>query len=562
MLRTLSIRDVVLIDRLDLTFDSGLSVLTGETGAGKSILLDALGLALGARAEARLVRHGAKQASVTAAFELNGHAAVSDFLEENGLTTDEGLILRRSLTADGRSRAFINDAPVSVALLKGLGEILVEIHGQFETQSLLNPSTHRTLLDAFGGLEGTAAKTAGAYHAWADAMRAREAAEAAALKARQDEDYLRHAFDELDQINPTRDEEEALSRSRALMMHGEKLIEALDKARSELTKGAGVEAALQSAIKRLTRVAEKADGRLDDAISALDRAAEAAADGKAYISQAAQATDLDPAGLEAVEERLFALRALSRKHNVSVDGLAALKDDFARQIAAIDDGGAALKRLAEAEAKARETFVVEAAALSAARAKAAKRLDKAVAGELPPLKLEKARIRTRLDALADDAWGPLGCERVFFEASTNPGQPFGPLNRIASGGELARFMLALKAVLAEADPISTIIFDEVDSGIGGAVAAAVGERLAGLAQGENGAQVLVITHSPQVAARGQHHWQVAKSGAEKDTASVKTTVDVLDANARTEEIARMLAGATITDEARAAAVSLLGGDQP
>ncbi|HEB79725.1 MAG TPA: DNA repair protein RecN [Rhodospirillales bacterium] len=560
MLRTLAISDVILIDRLDLTFHSGLCVLTGETGAGKSILLGALGLALGMRAEARMVRHGAGRAIVTAAFEpheSHDQAAVNRVLEQNGLgPCDDGLILRRVLSADGRSRAFINDVPVSVGLLKSVGEILVEIHGQFESQSLLNPATHRALLDAFGGLDDKKAAVAGAYQAWEKTRLTRTQAEDAAAKAGRDEDYLRHSLGELAAIDPHADEEEKLARDRTLMMHGEKLLAAMENARSELMKGGGVEGALQSALRLLTRAAVMAEGRLDEAIAAFDAAAAAAADGMAQLERAAQASGLDPAGLEAVEERLFALRALGRKHGVAVDGLAELKESIELQLTAIDGGEDALIRLKAEEAAARQAYVTAAATLTRAREKAALRLEKAVAAELPPLKLEKARIRPRLDAIGEEHWGADGREKIIFEATTNPGQPFGPLNRIASGGELARFMLALKAVLAEADPVPTLVFDEVDSGIGGAAAAAVGSRLARLAAG---AQVLVITHSPQVAALGDHHWQVAKvaSGGEAD--KVLTTVDILDAAARTEEIARMLAGARITDEARAAAASLLGG---
>ncbi len=560
MLRTLSISDVVLIDRLDLTFHSGLCVLTGETGAGKSILLGALGLALGMRAEARMVRHGAERAIVTAVFEPHDPAAVNRVLEQNGLgSCDDGLIVRRTLGADGRSRAFINDTPVSIGMLKSVGEILVEIHGQFESQSLLNPATHRALLDAFGDLDDERTAVAGAYRAWKNARLVRMEAEDAAEKARRDEDYLRHAYHELAAIDPRPQEEEELARGRTLMMHGEKLLEAMEKARSELKKGSGVEGALQSALRPLTRAAAKAEGRLDEAIAAFDAAAAAAAEGMAHLERAAQATDLDPAGLEAVEERLFALRALARKHNVAVDDLAELKKSIELQLAAIDGGEDALVRMKAEEAAARKAYVAAAGALTKAREKTGLRLEKAVAAELPPLKLEKAHIRPRLDAVSEEHWGAEGREKIVFEAATNPGQPFGPLNKIASGGELARFMLALKAVLAEADPVPTLVFDEVDSGIGGAAAAAVGSRLARLAAG---VQVLVITHSPQVAALGRHHWQVAKvtkSDSDGKAGKVLTTVDVLDAAARTEEIARMLAGSKITDEARAAAASLLDG---
>jgi len=541
----------VLIERLELAFGAGLGVLTGETGAGKSILLDALGLALGVRADARLVRHGAGQAAVTATFNVDGNAEVAALLDEHGLEAEDGLLmLRRVLGPDGRSRAFVNDQPVGVALLKSLGEALVEIHGQFESRRLLSPANHRGLLDQFGGLLKPAAKTAAAWDVWRVAAAAHATALGEMAAAARDEEYLRHAVGELDAIAPEPGEEQDLSERRALMMHGEKLQDAMGKALQDLSEGDGAEARMRKALRRLQAVAEVAEGRLGLTIEALERAAIEATEAHALLEAALGSLDMDPKSLEDVEERLFALRGLARKHNVRVDDLAALLAEMQAGLAAAEDGGAHLAELAKAEAAARESYIKAAKALSAARAKAAGRLDKAVAVELAPLKLEKASFSTAVEALGEDNWGKNGIDGVAFQVAINPGAPPGPLNKIASGGELARLMLALKAVLAERDRIATIIFDEVDSGVGGAVAAAVGERLAGLAES---AQVLVVTHSPQVASVGAHHWRVSKSGGD----AVATSVDALGGDERKEEIARMLAGASVTDEARAAADSLL-----
>jgi len=557
MLTTLSIRDVVLIGRLDLSFDGGLSVLTGETGAGKSILLDALGLALGARADARLVRHGADGAAVTAAFRLDAGDAVLARLREHGIDVADGdLVLRRVLGRDGRSKAFINDQPVSVQLLKSTGDDLVEVHGQFESQRLLSEGQHRGLLDAFGGLANDVQGTAAAHAAWRDAREARAEAEAAHEAARRDEDYLRHALDELRALDPRPGEEGELAATRAFMQHAEQVVEAMNGAAALMGDDDGAVAKLRGALRHLERAADKAGGRLDAAVAGLSRALAETQEAEALMESAAAGLDADPEKLEKAEERLFALRRLARKHDTDVDGLTAVADGMARRLDGIEDGGAGLKELARAEAAARAAFETAATDLSRARKKAAARLDKAVARELKPLKLDKARFATAIDDLAEDAWGPDGRDRVAFQVATNPGAPAGPLAKIASGGELARFTLALKAVLAEADPVPTLVFDEVDAGVGGAVADAVGERLDRLAaQG----QVLVVTHSPQVAARGRHHWLVSKSDVDP---GVETTVDALSAAARKEEIARMLAGARITEEARAAADSLLEGARP
>ena len=556
MLRALSIRDVVLMEKLDIDFHSGLCVLTGETGAGKSILLDSLGLALGMRADSTLVRHGAKQASVAAEFEVDADHPARRVLAEHGLDDfDDTLILRRILGADGRSRAFVNDRPVSVSLLRQAGETLVEIHGQFESQKLLSPAAHRALLDSYGGLAADAERTAQAYRAWRAAAEARAVAEEARQSAHRDEEFLKYAVDEFEALDPQPGEDTALAQERAVLMHGEKLIEALNDAAAELASGQGVEAALRSAARHLEKAAAKAEGRLDGIIAAFDRAALEVTEAAAGLDRLSGAIDLDPRHLESVEERLFALRALARKHGVEADNLPATGERLRARLAALTDGGAAVERLRREEAAARDAFIGAAGDLSARRREAAARLDEAVARELGPLKLGKALFVTRVTPLGEGDWSERGADRVVFEAATNPGSPPGPLNRIASGGELARFALALKVVLAGADPVPTIIFDEVDSGVGGAVAAAVGERLARLAED---VQVVGVTHSPQVAARGLHHWRVSKTDAGP---GVRTTVDVLSEVSRKEEIARMLAGARVTDEARAAADSLLQGHE-
>lgn len=554
MLRNLSIRNVVLIGRLDLTFQTGLCVLTGETGAGKSILMDALGLALGARAEQRLIRHGADQATVSADFHVPAGHETLDVLAEAGLEpAADGIILRRVLESDGRSRAFINDQPVSVSLLKRVGQSLVEIHGQFENQRLLDVGTHRGLLDSFGNHKALSGKTAQTWGRWSAATQAVAEAEAVLARARADEDFLRHAVKEITALDPKLDEEDHLAEQRALMMHGEKIIEALNEAATNISRRRGVEGNLRSALRSVERVAARAEGRLDGVIAALDKAAEETAVAVALLTQAAEAVDLDPHHLEAVEERLFALKALARKHGADVASLPALAEKMSAELQAVDDGGVELARMKAEETAARAAFVEAANRLSKARRAAAGRLDTAIAAELKPLKLGKAVFSTTLDPLDEKDWGEHGRDRIVFQVATNPGQPLGPLGRIASGGELARFMLAIKAVLAAADPVPTIVFDEVDSGIGGAVSAAVGERLARLA---GDVQVLVVTHSPQVAAVGAYHLRVSKSEADS---GVQTTVDAITDATRTEEIARMLAGARITDEARAAAKSLLEG---
>ena len=560
MLLGLSIRDIVLVDRLDLAFHPGLCVLTGETGAGKSILLDALGLALGARADASLVRHGSGQGSVAAEFAIAADHGARALLADHGLAADEGLVLRRVVGADGRSRAFVNDQPVSVGLLRRVGETLVEIHGQSQEQGLFNPAMHREILDAFAGTEGAVAEVRAAHGRVRDAAEAVAAAAARLAAAQADEAYLRHALEELDELDPHEGEEARLAAERTALMHGEKLAEAVREAAAALDRQGGVEAGLRAAQRALDRVERYAAGRFDEAATALDRAAVEAAEAVAALAAAERDLEPDPGYLERIEERLFALRAAARKHRVQVDDLPALRDDMAARLEAIEDGGAELARLEKAADEARADYGERAARLSAARRDAARALDAAVASELEPLKLGGAVFRTVVETVGDGDGGPDGIDRVSFRLSTVPGHPPGPLTRIASGGELSRFMLALKVALMRTRSTPTLIFDEVDRGVGGATANAVGERLARLA---GTVQVVVVTHSPQVAARGDHHWRISKEGAGNGSGgSVVSRVIELDTQGRREEIARMLAGAEVTEEARAAAASLITGRGP
>ncbi|MBO6521307.1 MAG: DNA repair protein RecN [Rhodospirillales bacterium] len=554
MLTRLSIRNVVLIDKLDLEFAPGLAVLTGETGAGKSIVLDALGLALGYRAEARLLRKGADQASVSAVFDVPANHPLRTELEEGGIdASDDVLILRRVLGQDGRTKSFVNDQPVSVGLLKRVGEYLVEIHGQFETQRLLDPAGHRALLDAYGGYDDLLSDVARAYASFRDMQASLSAAEEAARLARENEDFLRHAVAELEKIAPVAGEETALSEQRRMLQHGEQISDAITHAAEAIGGDGGAEETLARALAEIERVAEKAGGLLDDTLGALQRAVSEAADAGGFLERAQADLDIDPKALEEAEERLFALRALARKHGCEVDALAGVQAKLAADLADVDAGGETVKRLTAELAKARKGYEDAAAKLTAARTKAAKTLDAAMAEELAPLKLGQARFETGVTPAGEDKWSAHGVDRVAFSVATNPGSEPGPLNKIASGGELARFMLALKVVLAEADPVPVLVFDEVDAGIGGAVAAAVGERLQRLG---TAAQIFVVTHSPQVAAKGSRHLYVRK-GAEGD--GMRTEVVPLDGEDRREEIARMLSGETVTSEARAAADSLLKG---
>jgi DNA repair protein RecN (Recombination protein N) len=552
MLIGLAIRDVVLIDRLDLSFAAGLSVLTGETGAGKSILLDSLGLALGERADAGLLRPGAEQASVTAEFELPASHPANALLAEQGLAVEPALILRRQLGRDGRSRAFVNDEPVSVGLLKRLGETLVEIASQASQTGLMDSATHRDLLDSFGALGPAVRQAAADWQAWQGAKAAREAAEARLAAARRDEEFLRHAVAELEALRPEAGEEAQLASERGLLMNREKLGEALSGALAAISGEGSADERLAQAQRRLDRIADKAGDALQPVMAALDRAASELAEAVHALQSVAAALDADPSRLEKVEERLFALRELARKHGRSVEDLPGLLAEMRVQIEALDDQSGGLAQLGRREADAAAAFHKSAEALSRARTEVARKLDRRVNAELAPLKLDKASFRTRLEALPEAQWGLSGMERVHFEIATVPGAEPGPLGKIASGGELSRLMLALRVVLAGSDPVSTLIFDEVDAGVGGATAAAVGARLKRLA---GDLQVVVVTHSPQVAALGSHHWRVHKSLGKTS----RTEVEALDERGRREEIARMLSGAKVTDEARAAADRLMAG---
>jgi len=550
MLTALSIRDVVLIEALDLDFGGGLGVLTGETGAGKSILLDALGLALGARGDSGLVRHGTTQAVVTASFDLPQDHAIGNLMAENGLDFDpsEPLIIRRLVKADGGSRAFVNDQPASAALLRELGTHLVEIHGQHDDRGLLNPRGHRALLDAFGKLDSGA--VAIAHRSWREAGNLLAVARAEQDVAERDREWLEHAVAELRALAAEEGEEERLAERRASMQRGEKIAGDLQNIAELLEGSDGGLSQLRQAARILERVAGDHEA-LAEALAAIDRAITEGALAQEQVDAAAEALAFDPAALEADEARLFELRGVARKHRVQPDELPALAEDLSARLARVESGGAGIAKLELAAEEAHRIYREAARALSTARSEAASRLDLAVATELKPLKLDAARFRTVVEPLGEEQWSAAGMDRVEFEVSTNPGAPFAPLIKIASGGELSRFILALKVALAEEGGARTLIFDEIDRGVGGAVASAIGERLARLA---DATQVLVVTHSPQVAARGAHHLLIAKS---HDGIVTRTGVRPLDAAERREEIARMLSGAQITDEARAQAERLL-----
>jgi DNA repair protein RecN (Recombination protein N) len=563
MLIGLWIRDVVLIEALDLSIGPGLTVLTGETGAGKSIILDALGLAVGARAEAGLVRRGAAQAAASAVFAPAPTHRVWDLLEERGLSyaRDEDLVLRRTLSADGRSRAFVNDQATGVAVLKEVGEALLEVHGQHETVGLLDARTHRPMLDAFGSLEAQGRAVAERWRDWREARGAADALRAEVARAAAETEDLTLRLAELDRLDPREGEETELAEERAILGASEKALADISGARELFD---GLSARVAGAVRALSRAHERAllagaaeagtaVRRLTEASAALDRMLIEAGEAEAAVEAAAEAFDFEPDRLEKAEERLFDLRGLARKLHVSVEELPTLRARFAERLRAVESSEDALKAAEAAVAAAREAYLAEAGRLSAARAAAGERLAGAVMGELAPLKLDKARFRVAVAALAEDKAGPTGLDRVAFEIATNPGAPFGDLGAIASGGELARFALALKAALAGrgTGPQPLMIFDEVDQGVGGAVADAVGLRLKRLAAD---AQVLVVTHSPQVAARAEAHWRIAKAG---EGERLRTAVEALSATDREEEIARMLAGAEVTDAARAAARALI-----
>jgi DNA repair protein RecN (Recombination protein N) len=552
MLSRLSIRDIVLIDQLDIDFADGLAVLTGETGAGKSILLDSFALALGARGDAALVRQGVEQGQVIAVFELARNHPARKLLKANDITADDELILRRAQFADGRTRAFVNDQPVSVQVLKQLGEALVEIHGQHDDRALVDAATHRRLLDAFGGLEDDASKVERLWEARREAQAAADAHRAEVERAKRESDWLRHAVDELGKISPQPGEETALAERRALMMQSEKVAEDLREAHDVIAGSNSSVPTLSGVIRRLERRSAQAPTLIDPTVKALDAALTALEETRGHLEVALRTADFDPAELERIEERLFALRAAGRKYNVPVDELNALVRKYNSDIALMGAGEDKLKTLDAVAKQAEDDFRKSAIALSKARTKAAGALDKAVSDELTPLKLERAKFSTEI--VSDPAAaGPNGIDRVEFWVQTNPGTRPGPLMKVASGGELARFLLALKVVLADRGSAPTLVFDEIDTGVGGAVADAIGVRLAKLA---SGVQVLAVTHAPQVAARANRHYVISKDALEKGR-RVATRINEVAQERRREEIARMLAGAEITNEARAAAERLI-----
>jgi DNA repair protein RecN (Recombination protein N) len=561
MLTALSIRDVVLIDRLDLTFGPGLTVLTGETGAGKSILLDSLGLALGVRAESGLVRAGCAQASVAACFALSAGHPVLTLLAEQGLEAEDEIVLRRLVTKDGRSRAFVNDQPAGVALLRRIGALLVEVQGQHEQIGLADPASHQALLDTFGVPAETRDAVAAAWRAWRQAVHRLEAARASIDSARRDEEWLRHAVEELAALAPRLGEEDQLVADRQRLQQNERQTEAIAAAIAELTprdrRGAsGPAAILRSASRLLQRLvpAHLADqtNPAREALAALERAEEALAEADMILGRLAADADADPRLLEQTEERLFALRAAARKHSVAVADLPALLESLTERLAHLELGEAQLIELDGAARATRDHYIASARVLTDVRREAAARLRDAVMAELPPLRLDKARFFVEVTDTPEASWGAGGANQVRFLIATNPGQDPGPLAKIVSGGELSRLMLALKVVLSAGSTVPTLVFDEVDSGVGGATAASVGERLSRVAES---VQILVVTHSPQVAARGAAHFLVSKAAKGSRTA---TTVEPLSKRDRREEIARMLAGETVTAAARAAAEDLLG----
>ncbi|MDX8538299.1 DNA repair protein RecN [Mesorhizobium abyssinicae] len=550
MLSRLSIRDIVLIEKLDIDFLPGLSVLTGETGAGKSILLDALSLALGARGDAALVRHGATQGQVIAVFDVPRNHPARALLADNAIEDDGDIILRRVQTADGRTRVFVNDQPSSVTLMRDIGHALVEIHGQHDERALVDPGAHRELLDSFGGHLGAARATGAAWRYWRgceqDLAKHRAKVEAAAREA----DYLRASVAELAKLDPQPGEESELAELRAMMMRAEKIASEIHDAQDVLSGPSSPLPQLASLLRRLQRKAGEAPGLLDDVVKSLDEAMLSLDAAQSGVEAALRATEYDPQRLEKAEERLFALRAASRKHSVAVDDLAQLRDTMAADLADLDAGEERLHALEKQAAAAREAYDISAAQLSSLRHAAAVGLTRAVMAELPALKLERAEF---IVEIASDAESRMeeGIDQVEFWVRTNPGTRPGPMMKVASGGELSRFLLALKVALADRGSAPTLVFDEIDTGVGGAVADAIGQRLARLSKR---VQVLSVTHAPQVAARAATHFLISKSGG---TDRVATGIAEMDRPARQEEIARMLAGATITDEARAAAERLL-----
>jgi DNA repair protein RecN (Recombination protein N) len=550
MLARLSIRDIVLIERLDVDFAAGLSVLTGETGAGKSILVDSLSLALGARGDASLVRHGAAQGQVTAVFDVASVHPARQILRDNAIEDDGDIILRRVQSADGRTRVFVNDQPASVGLMRDIGHALVEIHGQHDERALVDPDAHRDLLDAFGLHSADTMAVREAFQFWRNAEQALARHRAKVEAAAREADFLRASVNELSKLDPQPGEESTLAEKRAAMMRAEKTAGDIQDAGEVLSGANSPTPQLSSLLRRLQRKADQNPGLLDDIVAALDQALISLDAAQAAVDQAMRAAEFDPQALEQAEERLFALRAVARKHNVAVDDLAKLRDAMFADLADLDAGEEKLTALEKESAASRELYDKAAARLSERRNASAEALARAVMAELPALKLERAEFIVEIDSEPENRT-ETGIDRVEFWVRTNPGTRPGPMMKVASGGELSRFLLALKVALADRGSAPTLVFDEIDTAVGGAVADAIGQRLARLA---GQVQVLSVTHAPQVAARAGSHYLITKSG---DADRVATAVASLEAGARKEEIARMLAGATITEEARAAAGRLL-----
>jgi len=559
MLRNLMIRNVVLIEELELSFCNGLCVLTGETGAGKSILLDALGLAIGARADVSLVRSGASEASVVALFDLQPNHKVFSVLSEHGISFEfKQILLRRIVKADGYSRAFINDQLVSVGLLKEISGLLIEIHGQFENQRLLKSSEHRVFLDSYGDYSVLTSKVLSNFERWKAISVEKKELEKNLEKTRLDNEYLTYSFNEIKSVCPIDGEESKLATERRMMINGEEISSVIKGVLDEIERSNGIDERLQGVARLIGKVEGKAEGSLGNVALALERALNEVSEATNILQGVFSNFKVESVKLEHIEERLFLLRALARKHNVSVDQLSDLMGKLKLQLESVNKHTVRFEELEKKEEEAKIEYEAFAGKLTILRAKAAKRLDKDINVELQKLEMGKSQFVTQLQERDRGYWKGDGAEDIIFLVSTNPGQPLGPLGKIASGGEMARFMLSVKVVLSNLNPISSIIFDEVDSGVGGAVASAVGDRLMKLAQTS---QVLVVTHSPQVAAKGMNHMRVFKGisfGKNIDqNEETVTKIKTLNLVEREEEIARMLSDHTVTDEARAAANSLL-----
>ena len=555
MLRTLSIRNVLLIDRLDLNFVSGLSVLTGETGSGKSILLDALSLALGARANTELISQGADQSTIVAEFETSNKQVINNVLSDYGIYVEKVFSLRRVISIDGRSRAFVDDQPVSATLLRKLSSLLVEINGQLESHGLLDQATHRGFVDAYGNYDDLLNQVSSGFKTWRIAVNKYEQAKIDFEKTKREEAFIKHTVGELELLNPKEGEEKDLSNKRNFLMKAEKSITALQEVFIELDQDNGIESKLRKIIQKVQKLAEGGEGQFENAITALERALIEINDGVDELENLSRIINLDPLEKEKIEDRLFMLKGIARKHNVDIEDLPNLLTELSEKLATLTNSSKKLDELNSDVKTTKTNYKIVADKLTKERQGIIDKLDVSITKELKPLKLDGASFHTRLIPLAEEEWGEYGIESILFEVKTNPNTEPGPINKVASGGELARITLALKVVLAEAYAIPTVIFDEVDAGIGGAAAAAVGDRLSSLARDS---QVLVVTHSPQVAAIGNTHFQISKIAKQKGN---KTQVIKVDGGVRTEEIARMLSGANVSNEARAAAMRLLESNQ-